>query len=559
MITNLYIRNIALIEECNIQFSGGLNVLSGETGAGKSVIIDSINFVLGSKADKSMIRYGMEEALVRAEFYVGDNPAASAVLSEFDIDSDGETIIISRKFTVDGRSTIKVNGESVTVGMLKKIATHLVDVHGQSEHFFLLSEANQLSVIDDLCGEKLVKLKLTLKEFLDLKTDCRRKIEELGGSEQDRAQKIDILAYQINEIENADVKVGEIEELKNRKRVIDNAERVINALNSIKGALSDDNCCIDLLSYAKKQSASIADFGDEYSNVTERLENIEAEAEDISDSVGDMLDDFSYDADEAESIESRLTLYKNLTNKYGGSEESVLAYLESAKIKIEALEDAADELERLNSKISDLNEKIYKQCLLITETRKAVCESFCSDIVEQLKTLNIPMPRFYVDFAPYDSSTEITSPNGADKISFIFSANNGEPPKPLSKIISGGEMSRFMLAIKTRLKGLNGITTYIFDEIDSGISGYTARMVAKKLVSISKNTQIIAVSHLAQVCAAAKSEYLIAKSDVNGKTVTKVRLLTRDERIGEMVRLTGSLDSEAARKHADELLKQFDN
>lgn len=558
MLSNLYIKNVALIEEGDIQFDKKLNILSGETGSGKSVILDSINFVLGSKADKSMIRYGCDEAMVKAEFSTEDNQAVKTLLQDMDIDCDDDTILISRKMSVDGRSSIKINGSSITAGMLKKIASRLVDVHGQSEHFFLLNEANQLSVVDSLCGAKLVELKDELSAKLHNKKECINKIALLGGSEQERAQRLDLLSYQIKEIENAEVKIGEIEELKARKKVLDNAERIIQALGAVKGLLSDDNGCIDLLSTAKRQISSISDVGEEYSTLSDRLENLFIEAEDIGDTLSDLLDNFSFDGQEANFVEERLALYKNLIKKYGADESEILNYLEQTKLKFDALNDAAEELVKLNSQIEKHDKEILNICKEITSLRKQACESFCQSVVDELKTLNIPNARFFVAFDEYNSIDAVTL-NGADKICFMFSANKGEPPKPLNKVISGGEMSRFMLAVKTILKGINGITTYIFDEIDAGISGETAKSVAQKFIAISRQTQIIAVSHLPQVCAAASSQFLISKSDKDSKTITNVKKLSREERITELIRLTGSISTQAAKDHADELLKQFNN
>ena len=558
MLSNLYIKNVALIEEGDIQFDKKLNILSGETGSGKSVILDSINFVLGSKADKSMIRYGCDEAMVKAEFSTEDNQAVKTLLQDMDIDCDDDTILISRKMSVDGRSSIKINGSSITAGMLKKVASRLVDVHGQSEHFFLLNEANQLSVVDSLCGAKLVELKDELSAKLHSKKECINKIALLGGSEQERAQRLDLLSYQIKEIENAEVKIGEIEELKARKKVLDNAERIIQALGAVKGLLSDDNGCIDLLSTAKRQISSISDVGEEYSTLSDRLDNLFIEAEDIGDTLSDLLDNFSFDGQEANFVEERLALYKNLIKKYGADESEILNYLEQAKLKFDALNDAAEELVKLNGQIEKLDREILNICKEITSLRKRACESFCQSVVGELKTLNIPNARFFVAFDEYNSIDAVTL-NGADKICFMFSANKGEPPKPLNKVISGGEMSRFMLAVKTILKGINGITTYIFDEIDAGISGETAKSVAQKFIAISRQTQIIAVSHLPQVCAAASSQFLISKSDKDSKTITNVKKLSREERITELIRLTGSISTQAAKDHADELLKQFNN
>lgn len=558
MLERLYIKNVALIEEANIEFDGALNVLSGETGSGKSVILDSINFVLGSKADKSMIRFGEAEAYVRAEFTLSTDSSVNAILDDLDIESDG-TVVISRKFNSDGRSSIKINGNAVSSAMLKRVAAHLVDVHGQSEHFFLLSESNQLSVID--CMRPTIKgLKDELAKLLKFKSDLYGRILKLGGSEQERARKLDLLDYQIKEIESADIKVGELDNLVAQKKIFDNSEKIMNALGAVDQILSADNGCIDMLNMAKRQIFTVSDIDREYSDLYERLENVSVDAEDVREKVSDLISDFNFDEREAAAVEERLTVIKNLIKKYGTDESSVIEFLQNAKSDFDALNDAAYELEKINSEIVKADEKICNVCLKITKERKSVCENFCKEVVTQLKSLNIPNANFYVDFNSYDAENLDATLNGADKICFMFSANKGEPAKPLSKVISGGEMSRFMLAVKTVLKDINGISTYIFDEIDAGISGITANSVAEKFISISKSTQIIAVSHLPQICAAASSQYLIFKSDdESGKTTTKIKCLNNDERVNEIVRLTGSIATEAAKVHAKELLNLYKN
>ncbi len=559
MLNRLYVKNIALIQEANIEFDKKFNVLSGETGSGKSIILDSINFVLGSKADKNLIRYGADEAFVRAEFTVEPDSAAIAELEEMDIECDG-TIVISRKYSQEGKGSIKINGNSVSVSMLRKVTAHLVDVHGQSEHFYLLNEKNQLSLIDGLCKSELKSVKAELSDLITKKRAIRRQIDELGGDEQERARKLDLLDYQIKEIESAEIRVGEYEELLARKKVMDNLEKIALALSEVRSILSDDNGCTDLLSSASRIMSSVSGYGDEYSSISDRIENISVEAEDISQTISDLSDGLSFDEGQAQYIEERLTLLKNLMRKYGNSEEAVLSYFEDASRQYEALSDAAENIERLQKSAILTDDKIYDCCRKLSEMRKSACESFTRQVVAELKSLNIPNAKFEVEFAPFDRQTaRLNDTNGSDDVSFMFSANKGEPLKPLSKIISGGEMSRFMLSVKTQLKDINGISTYIFDEIDAGISGVTARAVAEKFVAISHNTQIIAVSHLPQVCAAASCQFLISKTDDGRTTVTNIRRLNHEERVQEIVRLTGSQPSEAATKHANELLAFFGN
>ncbi len=559
MLSRLYVKNIALISETDIEFDSGLNVLSGETGSGKSVILDSVNFILGSKADRTMIRYGETEAFVKAEFNVDKDSKALEVLREYDIETDGE-IIISRKLTTEGKNAIKINGNGVTVSMLKNVTQHLVDVHGQSEHFFLLDEDNQLKVIDGLTGKKAENIKSGLAELISEKKTYKSKISALGGDETERARRLDLLEYQIREIENAELKEGEFEELKAKQNKIINVEKILSALNTVVSALSDDGGCIDGIAASIHEMNRISGIDECYSQVCERLEDINTEIIDISETVADLADNLSFDADEAQQVEERLSLIKNLRKKYGGTEEEIIAYKDKAKEEYEAITDGAQLIEKYTEKIAACDKKIFALCRELTEMRKATAKVFCLDVETELKTLNIPNAKFGVHFNDYEfESANLTSSNGCDKIYFEFSANKGEPLKPLSKVISGGEMSRFMLAVKTRLKNVNGISTYIFDEIDSGISGYTADTVAGKFLSISQSTQILAVSHLPQICAASDAQFFIYKTEENGKTLTRVKRLSCSEKVDEIMRLTGSVSSDTARRHAEELINKIKN
>ena len=558
MLARLQIKNIALIDNADITFDERLNVLSGETGSGKSVILDSINFVLGSKADKAMIRYGESEAFVRAEFIIkSDCPAAKAV-EDLDIECDGQ-IIITRKYTIDGKSSIKLNGNNVTVAMLKSVTSKLVDVHGQSEHFYLLDESNQLKVIDGLCGAKADNVKKQLSEVLAQKHEILKKITSLGGDEQERARRLDILSYQINEIQSAGIRVGEYDELQTKRNIINNTEKILSALNNASSAFSSDGGCLDLISVAQKQMAAVSDLSSDYDEIYGRIESLYDEAADIAQRLTDLADDVSFDENEAQYVEERIELLRSMMKKYGGDEDGVLSYLQSAMTDFENLSNSAEELENLNSRLSIADDKIYNLCVSLSEMRKECAEKLSVNVKEQLRSLNIPDAQFIVEFAPFSrENANLNSNNGSDAVKFMFSANKGEPLKPLNKVISGGEMSRFMLAIKTQLKDINGISTYIFDEIDAGISGVTAMTVAQKFIAISEDTQIIAVSHLPQVCAASHAQFLIYKTEDCGKTVTRVQRLSYEKKLDEIIRLTGNVISEASREYAKQLIDQFE-
>ena len=557
MLERLVIKNIALIDSADIVFGAGLNILSGETGSGKSVILDSLNFVLGSKADKNMIRYGETEAYVRGEFTVAPQSAAVKALEELDIESDGE-IIITRKYSADGKGNIKINGNTVTAGMLKTVSQHLVDVYGQSEHFALLSEANQLSVIDGLCGERAADIKNALSILISEKRECLRRLKQLGGDSAERARRLDLLSYQIKEIDSAELKDGEEEELIAKRRIIDNTEKIASAVSGSLGAINGDGGGSDGISAARRLMANVSEYGDDYSSVSDRLDAVLAELQDIADTLSDMADGLEFDEADARRVEDRLDLIRNLKKKYGATVDEILAFRAKAGEEFDLLSDSEAVAEKLTKRLEELDESIFGECVKLTELRKNNAENFCRDVESELKSLNISGARFEVRFDEYDkSSANLTSVNGSDKVKFMFSANKGEPLKPLNKVISGGELSRFMLAIKTCLKDLNGISTYIFDEIDAGISGITARSVAEKFTDIAKNTQIIAVSHLPQICAAGDKNFLISKAEQNGGTVTSVREIVGDAKIAEIIRLTGGGETEAARQHAAELIAQY--
>ena len=557
MLERLVIKNIALIDSADIVFGAGLNILSGETGSGKSVILDSLNFVLGSKADKNMIRYGEAEAYVRGEFTVAPQSAAVKALEELDIESDGE-IIITRKYSADGKGNIKINGNTVTAGMLKTVSQHLVDVYGQSEHFALLSEANQLSVIDGLCGELAADIKNALSILISEKCECLRRLKQLGGDSAERARRLDLLSYQLKEIDAAELRDGEEEELIAKRRIIENTEKIASAVSGSLGAINGDGGVSDGISAARRLMANVSEYGDDYSSVSDRLDAVLAELQDIADMLSDMADGLEFDEADARRVEDRLDLIRNLKKKYGATVEEILAFRAKAGEEYDLLSDSEAVAEKLTKRLEELDESIFGECVKLTELRKNSAESFCRNVESELKSLNISGARFEVSFDEYEkSSANLTSVNGSDKVKFMFSANKGEPLKPLNKVISGGELSRFMLAMKACLKDLNGISTYIFDEIDAGISGITARSVAEKFTDIAKNTQIIAVSHLPQICAAGDKNFLISKAEQNGGTVTSVREIVGDAKIAEIIRLTGGGETEAARQHAAELIAQY--
>ncbi|MDD6995953.1 MAG: DNA repair protein RecN [Candidatus Borkfalkiaceae bacterium] len=558
MLSKLTVKNVALIENAEIEFSEGLNVLSGETGAGKSVILDALNFVLGAKADRTMIRYGAEECFVKAEFLLNENAEAVRVLREMDIDSEGE-IVISRRFFQSGKNAVKINGSAVTATMLRSVTSKLVDVHGQSEHFFLLSEANQLKTLDGICGEAVAEKKRELKNVLLEFREKKHAAATLGGNAEERERRLEVLRYAVDEIKAADWKEGEEEELLQKRNKINNLEKILGSVKEAAEFLSADGGACDALRQARRAINAVSALDGAYERISERLECAADEADDIAATLSDLADELYFDENEANYVENRLDELRALKRKYGVKEQAELAAILCEKVKeFNLLSDGAAQAEKLQRQIEEITGRIYRLCVELTSLRKSGAQKFCARVCEELKTLNIPSAAFSVQFKEYTPGDAAQAgENGLDDISFMFSANAGEPQKPLSKIISGGEMSRFMLAIKTQLSAENGISTYVFDEIDAGISGKTAKAVGEKFAKIAKNTQIIAVSHLAQIACMSDREFLIEKREEGGKTHTLIRLLSQAEQKEEIVRLLGGeKDERAAYLHAEELIKK---
>ncbi len=554
MLKTLYIGNVALIDEAEISFSEGLNVLSGETGSGKSVILDCIDFVLGAKADKGMIRFGQEECSVRAEFSCED-PAVLSLLDEMDLERD-ETLVLSRRLNREGKGGAKINGCPVTSSMLRRLTSHLVDVHGQSEHFFLIKESNQLRLLDRIAGEEAEEKKAELKALLVQRRESEAQLASLGGDEGARERRLDILRFQIAELGRAELKEGEEEELSLLRTKYANAEKIAEGLETARDALRSDGCGIDCVGGAQRALSAILRYG-EYASYAERLQDARAELSDIAESLDGCLAELEIDEAEREHVETRLDEIRALKKKYGGTVAEALSYLKKAEAECEMLENSGEVCEHCKAEITRCNRKLYEASLALREIRMRAAEGFTQSVTEELRTLNIPSARFEVQFDDFsESDADRATETGMGGARFLFSANAGEPPKELSKIISGGEMSRFMLAIKARLSSYGSIGTYIFDEIDAGIGGRTARVVAEKFCAIARSTQIIAVSHLAQIAAYADRQFLIEKGEREGRTHTKIREVSGEERQRELARLIAGGETELSLRHADELLRQ---
>ncbi len=555
MILSLKLKNIALIQSAEIEFNKGLNVLSGETGAGKTVIISAINFALGGKADKSMIRHGESFSEAEVVVDISKNKEAKEVLNEYLIDNDDDTLIIKRRLTIEGKSTILINGNSVNLTMLKTLTSTICDIYGQSEHYSLLNKANQLKVLDGFIGEEIALIKGEIAPIISNIKELNKILETSGGSERDRELKLDLLSYQINEIENASLVDGEEEDLEERRKILHNIEKIGTALSTAGSILGEDNQAIDMLNVALSKLSSITNFSEEYSVLYDRLYSSLIEIKDISSDIDNSLNSLNFDEEENAKINERLDLIKGLKRKYGSTVSEVLEFLENAQKEYDNLINYEKIFNDTNKKLEENYSKLTALYNKLSDLRTKKAKEFSSSIEEELKTLGMKSAKFSVLVLKQEDD-KILSINGTNDVEFTFSANAGEPLKNMSKIISGGEMSRFMLAMK--IVALDSAGTYVFDEIDSGISGDVAKIVAEKFAVLSKNIQIVTISHLPQIVSFADSSFKILKTENNGNTSTNILPLDYNGKLNEIVRIIGGEGSNSSLEHAKDLVNKAD-
>lgn len=556
MLQKLIIKNIALIDCAEISFSKGLNVLSGETGAGKSVIIESLNFVLGAKADKTLIRSGENECSVIAEFDVENNNLIQEIYEDLDFECEG-LLIISRKFTIDGKSSIKINGNSATVSMLRRFTSALVDVHGQSEHFNLLKTSNQLALLDKFGGEELLLLKQELFNQYTKYKALISELESLGGDESQRLIKIDVLNYQINEITNANLQEDEEENLLIIKQKLNNQEKILTSLRCVADAIGSEGGIEDVLANITKTVSYISNLDNEYMELFNNLESVFSQITDIQSNATDLIDNFELAEYNPYEIDDRLELIKSLKSKYGSTINEINSFLEKAILEKNQLENVSERRIVIEKDKTVIQKLIFANYEKLSSIRRRIAKKLQDNVLTELKELGMQKASFLISFldSPTIDNCKFDSNNGFDEIEFMFSANLGEPLKPLSLVISGGEMSRFMLAIKAQTAKYNEISTFIFDEIDAGISGNIAKVVAEKFAKISLSTQVIAISHLPQISAMADNNLLIEKQEVEQKTITTVKRLIDKDKVYEIVRLVGGDKySQVSIEHSNELI-----
>lgn len=550
MLQSLTIKNIALIDELTIELGSGLNVLTGETGAGKSLIIDSLALLLGEKADKSLISYGKDFASVEAVFETNSEIVLSR-LEEFGLDREN-TIVIYRKMSADGKNECRVNGKSFTLSMLKTITSPLMDLHGQFQHQELLKESAQLKTLDEFGSNEIKLKKQEFKDLFNKLKQVKKQLSNYNFDSKDREKLLDMYAYQINEIEEAHFVPGEEEELKEFRMKILNQEKIIDSLKRAESYFGDSGVTYQVKRLERDVEDAIK-YLPEKQSLLDRISSVKYELEDIEQEISDAGDSVYFDEYSAQENEKRLDLLSSLKKKYGSSIDEINVYLAGIKSEYEKLINSAEIIDKLERERENLIEQIKLKALELTNLRKKFALIFVQKVKENLAELSMKSAKFEINFQLLDENS--CDETGFDKVEFMFTANSGQPLKPLNKVASGGEMSRFMLAVKNVTADIVSVETMIFDEIDTGISGDTANALAVKLATIGKNHQVICVTHLAQVASFGMTHFFISKYDENGKTKTKLTLLDNAGRVSEIARLIGGNISDFSLNHAKLMLE----
>ncbi len=552
MLNLLHIENIAVIESADISFGTGFNVLTGETGAGKSIVIDAISAILGERAYRDMIRTGEEKASVRAVF---SQVAPLDWFNENGVPYDPETVI-QRDIFLDGKNVCRVNGTLVSVTMLRKLGIQLMNIHGQHDSASLFDEENHLIFLDDFSSNQA--LREAYQEKYQAVAALRREIQRMTMDEGEKLRRMETLQYQIAEIEKAELEPGEDEALEERRKLLQNAERLSKGMDEAVEALyggEESDGAAGLLTQAEHALGRLSRFSDSFTSLHERVTDLMYQVRDAAEEAKDMRDDLSYSADELEQIESRLDVIYRLRKKYGTTCQEILDYLEKARKELADIEFADDRLERLKQKLQKAEQEAWAAAEALRQNRRENAEIMSARILQELKELDMPRVQFRCQFRELE-----LQPNGADEVAVYLSANAGEALKPLSKVASGGELARIMLSMKNVLAEKDQIATLIFDEVDTGVSGRAAQKVAEKLRKLAQHKQVLCVTHLPQMAALADTHMLISKCERDGRTYTSVTPLDTEGRKRELARIIGGTHiTETTLKSAEEMLRFEEN
>lgn len=552
MLTNIHVKNFAIIDEADIDLADNLNIFTGETGAGKSLLLGALNMALGARTPKDIVSPSADFALSELTF-TGISPEAVDLLKKEGFESDGE-VVISKKLMNNGRSVVRVNGETSSAGFVKELAGVLIDIYGQNEHQSLLKESNQLAIVDEYAGASIEDIKAKLKAEYKRFSELKKEFDGLSDDEQARKRRADLLEYEINEIENASLKEGEEEELKDRHRLLANARLITEGLGEAYESIDGEGRASDSLSEAIRALSRIAEYDEKLSEIVDSLSDIDGVLSDAMRDINDYRDSLPDDSEELDEVEERLDLISKLKSKYGSSVTQINRYCEDAREELDRLSDYEGYSNKVKKGLADSEKKLITLCGDLTKKRKDAALKLSSMIREALEELNFNQTEFNIEITKKEGFTS----NGRDECTFMMSMNPGEASRPVQDVASGGELSRIMLGIKSVMAGRDSVGTLIFDEIDTGISGRAARKVGTKLSEISRKRQVLCVTHLAQIAALSDNHLLIRKNTDDTRTYTTVHSLSHEEKVAEVARLISGDDSDTSMQTAEELIARRD-
>jgi len=569
MLLQLSISNLALIDAMSIDFAPGMNVMTGETGAGKSIVVDAVNLVLGERADRDLIASGKQKARVEAVFDIADNVKVKAMLEELSLEGDEDTASISRELTSAGKNICRINGTVVPLQTLRQVSAQLLDIHGQHEHQLLLDSKNHIGYLDEYAADEIHPLLERCGAAYAAWRSCAQKLSRLRRSTSEREQRIDMLRFQLDELKSARLVEKEEDELERQKVFYRNAGKIMAAFDEAcelldSGRGRDNSSAVELLREGVHALSPVATLDSRYEAVFARLDSLCYEVEDAVGELCSLREEMDYDEQEAERVESRLDLLRRLNRKYGATTQEMIRYRDKIAAELDELEDSDEAMERLEKEYRHSGKALQEICVLLTQARQAAARRFEQSIEGQLHDLGMKNAKLSMAFAPMESGERLSdrfSAQGVDRIEMMFCANLGQPMKPLARVASGGELSRIMLALKNLSAQKPGIPrSMVFDEIDTGISGRMAQVVSEKMSQIGDHHQVICVTHLPQIAAMADEQFLVRKSDEDGVTRTQVIHLDRHARAQEIARMVGGAESESESsiRHAMTMLEEAD-
>ncbi|HEU4963655.1 MAG TPA: DNA repair protein RecN [Bacilli bacterium] len=569
MLVELAVRNFALIEEVRLSLESGLNILTGETGAGKSILLDALSLILGGRASSDFVRQGADKATIEALFSVSPHEDLYEIAGHFGIDIEDDSLLIVRELSQSGKNVCRINGRMVTVQMLKQFGAFLINMHGQHEHQTLQDSNDQLELIDAYGGEGLLGLREAVEEAYDAYKDAKIRLRDAAVGEQERIRRLDLLRFQLQEIEEAKLRPGEERDLEEERNKLAHAEKLFASANASYRLLYSgegrNGSALDQLNQTISELEAVVRYDDHLAPVLELTKTALYHVEEASHVLRDYKDDIEFNPERLGHVEERLNAIARLRKKYGESVDAILAYAATVEADLHALENYEENLERLEHDVQRTGNLLAERAVELSAARHSASEKLSNAVMGELAELMMPKTQFAITFTQIQEADGLpigerrvhVNETGIDRVEFLFSPNVGEPLRPLAKIASGGELSRTMLAIKTILADVDNVGTLIFDEVDTGISGRAAQAVAEKLAAVGKRRQVLCVTHLAQVAAMADNHYLIQKRQDDTRTRTEVIALDQEARVEELARmLSGAEITDTTLRHAEEMLER---